>query len=108
MMNKARCELPNGFNHKLTDWSLSDWLTAIAGELGEAANIIKKLNRIRDNIPGNKESDTELNEKLLGELADVVIYADLFFQRLDTSLEFQIKKKFNEKSKELGFPYYVE
>lgn len=51
--NRERCESPEGFNHKLTDWSLSDWMTALMGELGEAANVAKKLNRIRDGIPGN-------------------------------------------------------
>lgn len=29
-------------------WSLSDWFTAAMGELGEAANVAKKLNRERD------------------------------------------------------------
>jgi NTP pyrophosphatase (non-canonical NTP hydrolase) len=51
--NRERCESPQGFNHQLTDWSLSDWMTALTGEVGEAANIVKKLNRIRDNIAGN-------------------------------------------------------
>ena len=53
VFNLRRCEASNGFNHKLGDWSLSDWMTAVTGELGEAANIAKKLNRVRDGIPGN-------------------------------------------------------
>lgn len=55
MINRMRCESPEGFNHALESWSLSDWITATTGELGEAANIAKKLNRIRDGIPGNPQ-----------------------------------------------------
>lgn len=51
--NRQRCESPQGFNHKLGSWSVSDWFTATMGELGEAANVAKKLNRIRDGVPGN-------------------------------------------------------
>lgn len=45
--NKRRCEAVTGFNHSIGDWSLSDWMTALTGEVGEAANIVKKLNRHR-------------------------------------------------------------
>lgn len=51
--NRTRCESSRGFNHSLDSWSTSDWLVAVMGELGEAANIVKKLNRVRDNIAGN-------------------------------------------------------
>ena len=44
-INRRRCESELGFGHKLSDWSLSDWMTATTGELGEAANIAKKINR---------------------------------------------------------------
>lgn len=40
-INRERCESPKGFNHQLHKWSNSDWMTAITGELGEAANIVK-------------------------------------------------------------------
>lgn len=39
--NVRRCESPEGFNHRLDSWSLSDWYTATSGELGEAGNVIK-------------------------------------------------------------------
>jgi hypothetical protein len=51
VFNKRRCEAKNGFNQALDSWSLSDWFTATLGELGEAANVAKKLNRVRDGIP---------------------------------------------------------
>lgn len=78
--NRRRCESPNGFNHALSSWSLSDWTTAVTGELGEAANIVKKLNRVRDGIPGNRESEDELRANLADEIADTVIYLDLLAQ----------------------------
>lgn len=76
--NRLRCE--HGFKHQLSDWSLSDWFTAVMGELGEAANIAKKLNRVRDGIPGNKQSEPELREQLKREVADTFIYLDLLAQ----------------------------
>ena len=67
-INRERCESPKGFNHTLESWSLSDWMTAILGELGEAANIAKKLNRVRDGISGNKETEQELLQMAIAEL----------------------------------------
>ena len=101
--NRKRCEAPNGFNHRLDSWSLSDWLTATAGELGEAANIVKKLNRIRDGVPGNKETEEELRAALGREIADVQIYLDLFAQRAGFDLETIRDQKFDEKSREIGY-----
>ena len=100
--NRERCESRNGFNHKLTDWSLSDWMTAIMGEIGEAANVVKKLNRIRDGIPGNKETEDELRTKLARELADTFIYLDLTFQRLGLNLGEVVADVFNAKSGQIG------
>lgn len=102
LKNRERCESPSGFNHKLTDWSLSDWMTAIMGEVGEAANVVKKLNRVRDGIHGNRESPEELSEKLTRELADVFIYLDLTMQRIGSSLSEAVPTVFNAKSEHIG------
>lgn len=75
--NLRRCVSPVGFNHPLSAWSLADWLLAAAGELGEAMNVAKKINRERDGITGNDRSGGELWCDLLDELADAVIYLDL-------------------------------
>lgn len=101
--NRIRCESPNGFNHKLSDWSLSDWMTAVTGEVGEAANIIKKLNRIRDGIPGNKETREELEHALGDELADIAIYLDLLAQAAGYNLENLVEIKFQKTSKKIGY-----
>jgi NTP pyrophosphatase (non-canonical NTP hydrolase) len=100
--NRARCESPTGFNHQLSSWSLSDWFTATLGEFGEAANIAKKLNRVRDGIPGNKETEAELRGKLARELADTFIYLDLLSQAAGIDLAAAVRFVFNAKSEQLG------
>lgn len=67
--NLSRCGRwhPRGLN----EWSLSDWFTATMGELGEAANIAKKLNRYRDGIAGNVLTEQELRAELADEIADL-------------------------------------
>lgn len=101
--NRTRCESPNGFNHKLSSWSLSDWLVACGGELGEAMNVAKKLNRVRDGVPGNKESPEELEQELADELADAYVYLDLTAQSRGLRLADIVRSKFDRKSKEIGY-----
>lgn len=105
--NLSRCESPIGFNHKLDSWSLSDWLVALGGEVGEAMNVAKKLNRVRDGIPGNKVTETVLWDQLADELADAAIYLDLAAQYAGISLEKAIVNKFNRKSREIGYPFML-
>lgn len=101
--NLRRCESPKGFNHALSSWSLSDWTTAVTGELGEAANIVKKLNRVRDGIPGNVESEEELRAKLADEIADTAIYLDLMAQAAGFDLEAIRDAKFAKTSRKIGY-----
>jgi NTP pyrophosphatase (non-canonical NTP hydrolase) len=101
--NRRRCESALGFRHRLDSWSLSDWMTAAAGELGEAANVIKKLNRVRDGISGNTATPTELREQLAEELADVAIYLDLLAQAAGFDLETIREAKFVKTSAKLGY-----
>ncbi len=101
--NRERCEHKEGFNHKLSSWSLSDWTTATLGELGEAANIVKKLNRVRDDIPGNTDSPDQLKEKLKKEIADTFIYLDLFAQAAGFDLATIVEQKWDETSEKIGY-----
>ena len=94
---------PNG----LDEWSVNDWLAAMGGEAGEALNAGKKHRRILSGIQqgGNVPADLDdAVEKIMQELADTVIYADLVAQRLGRSLEDAIEKKFNAISEREGFP----
>lgn len=101
--NRTRCESPSGFNHGLSSWSLSEWMTATMGELGEAANVIKKLNRERDGVPGNKETHEELVANLEEEIADTACYLDLLAQAAGFDLETIRDAKFAKKSREIGY-----
>jgi NTP pyrophosphatase (non-canonical NTP hydrolase) len=103
LLNRIRCEAKNGFNHKLDYWSTSDWFTAIMGELGEAANVAKKLNRIRDGIPGNKEAKEQLELKLRRELGDTFVYLDLLCQSRGFFIGDAALEVFRLKSKEIGY-----
>lgn len=102
-MNRQRCESQCGFNHALDSWSLSDWFTATVGELGEAANIAKKLNRVRDGIPGNDLTPEQLREALADEIADTFIYLDLLAQSEGICLEDAVLTKFNRTSAKIGY-----
>ena len=102
-MNRRRCESTRGFNHKSGDWSLSDWMTATLGELGEAANVAKKLNRERDGIPGNVETLGQLRQNLADEIADTFIYLDLLAQSQGIVLENAVLDKFNRTSVKIGY-----
>jgi NTP pyrophosphatase (non-canonical NTP hydrolase) len=104
--NRERCTSALGFNHRLESWSVAEWTNAIAGELGEAANLTTKLLRHRDGVPGNhkpEDLDTaSLRRRAAQELADAVIYADLAVQALGLDLTDVIREAFNAKSEQLG------
>jgi NTP pyrophosphatase (non-canonical NTP hydrolase) len=83
---------------------MSDWMIATLGELGEAANILKKLNRVRDGIPGNKESADQLRDKLRREIGDTFVYLDLLAQSAGFTVADAAREVFNAKSEEIGYP----
>jgi len=105
--NLTRCLSKSGFGHALESWSLSDWFTATTGELGEAANIAKKLNRVRDGIKGNSETPEELRDALADELADTFIYLDLLAQSQGIKLGDAVVSKFNRTSDKIGCPIRI-
>ncbi|MBD3155970.1 MAG: hypothetical protein GF368_04945 [Candidatus Aenigmarchaeota archaeon] len=72
---------------------LKDMTIALTGELGEFANIIKKVSRDRKNL-GSKPSK-ERTEKLKEELIDCFIYLII----LSNILEMDIEKEYLQKTK---------
>ncbi|MGH6795921.1 MAG: hypothetical protein ACREDH_12190 [Methylocella sp.] len=86
----------------LQSWSPSDWLTAVTGELGELASLLKMRNRERDGLRGNKFSPTD--KQIADELADVLTYLDLLAAALGVDLGRATVEKFNEVSKRVGLP----
>ena len=103
--NKARCTSPDGFRQeKLTDWSMSEWMVAMTGEVGEAANVLKKLNRDRDGYAGNTTSAEALRAQFKREIGDVGVYLDLLCQAGGFTLEEAMLEAFNGKSSQIGYP----
>lgn len=70
----------------------------LAGEVGEACNVIKKLERERLGIQGSRDTLEHLAE----ELADVVICADLIAIQAGVDLEAAVARKFNATSEKVG------
>lgn len=83
-----------------SDWSLADWLTATAGELGELANLLKKVRR------GDLTLD-EARADLGRECADVVTYLDILAFRLGVDLGPAVVGKFNEVSRRVDSPVRI-
>lgn len=83
-----------------SDWALSAWSNATLGELGEAANIIKKIER------GDLTME-EARPALAKELADTLIYLDILAFRAGISLGHATIEKFNEVSTKVGAAIYL-
>lgn len=78
-----------------SDWSLGEWSNAVLGELGEAANLIKKVTR------GDYTLD-QVREELGKEFADVQTYLDILAFRAGIDLGEATIKKWNEVSERVG------
>lgn len=89
--NSHRCDVI--FHGSGDEWSPTDWATAVAGEVGEACNLIKKMRR------GEEIPLAEVGK----ELADSVIYLDLLARRLGLDLGEAVAQKFNEVSRRHGY-----
>lgn len=103
-INAARADRWHGADGD--PWTLADWLVATCGELGEAANVAKKLRRIAGGTPGNKPEDTEgaLRDAFAEELADTLAYLFLTARAAGVDLETAAVEKFNAVSIKHGFP----
>ena len=101
--NVARCE---EVFHPITAWSLTDWATAAAGELGEACNVIKKMRRFEGshNDPArNIDPESAEGKLMLGhEIAEVVIHQDLLAARAGIDLAGAVQEKFDLVSRREG------
>lgn len=88
----------------IESWSLSDWGVALAGEVGELCNVIKKLNRVRDGMQQKAVDEDALKNALAMEIGDTYLYLDLLARRAGLDLENCIRATFNRVSIREGFP----
>lgn len=84
-----------------SDWKLSAWCNAVTGELGELANLIKKIER------GDMTLD-EARQDVADELADVVTYLDILAFRCGVDLGRATMEKFNRVSERVGSAVWVD
>lgn len=70
----------------------------LAGEVGEACNVIKKLERESFGMTGSRASVADLAE----ELADVIICVDLIAMTFGIDLAQAVPAKFNKTSRKYG------
>jgi len=86
------------------EWDVDNQITAayrgneLAGEVGEACNVIKKLERERLGIKGSRDTIEHLAE----ELADIIICVDLIAMHYDIALATGVRDKFNATSEKVG------
>lgn len=78
-----------------SDWKLSAWCNAVLGELGELANLIKKIER------GDMTLD-EVYGDVADEIADVQTYLDILAFRCGVNLGNATANKFNRVSDRVG------
>jgi len=83
-----------------SDWKLSAWSNACLGELGEAANLIKKIERGDISL---EDARVELGK----EFADVLVYLDILAFRAGVDLCDATKQKFNEVSERVGCDVFL-
>lgn len=70
----------------------------LAGEVGEACNVVKKIERERRGLRGSRAT----LDQLIEELADVVICVDLLALVEGIDLEEAVRNKFNKTSEKVG------
>jgi NTP pyrophosphatase (non-canonical NTP hydrolase) len=100
--NVARCEK---HFHSIESWSETDWATALAGEVGELCNYIKKRRRAKDSIYNRnvkKKNNNDYLKDCAKEVADIQCYLDLISAKLGLELDKCTRMKFNEVSKRVG------
>lgn len=84
--------------------------TALAGELGELCNLVKKKERARLGGPDIGHS-TRLagitQERLKDEIGGIVVYLDLLASLYGIDIEDAVRTTFNRVSKDLGTPLLI-
>lgn len=81
-------------------WEPAHWMQATVGELGELANLLKKVDR------GDFTLDAARAD-IAKELADVQTYLDILALKVGVDLGRATIDKFNEVSARIGSPVYI-
>ena len=101
----------------LDSWSPAEWGNALAGEVGELCNVLKKILRhdkgiqqlaVEQGKPYEGGRRAELIEDAANEIADAYTYLDLVAARLGLDVQQCVVRKFNEISEREGLPQFFE
>lgn len=84
-----------------SDWTPAQWYQAASGEMGEYANLRKKVER------GDMTLD-EARPLLADELADVIIYLDILAHQLGIDLGEAVMEKWNRTSEKVGVTLRID
>lgn len=82
---------------KTENWKIEDWALALAGEVGELCNVLKKVKR------GDFLLDDARKAECCKELADIIMYAQLGIKCLGSDTGEVIRSKFEEVSKRINY-----
>lgn len=89
---------------------MSFWGNALAGEVGELCNMIKKQDRVAFGGIDGGSTKTAANiskEDLAEEVGGIFIYLDLYCSLNGIDLEEAIIKTFNSKSEKYGMKQFI-
>jgi len=93
--------LPDGSN-----WSPAEWGQAVLGELGELANLEKKIKR-GDFDMDKPEVAHEVQNEVAREFADIVTYLDIYAMQRGIDLGEATRMKFNEVSRRVKASVFI-
>lgn len=94
----ARRELEAQKYEKCRSWGIAQWTLALAGEVGELANFVKKIER-----GDYSDKDPYVRKQIAKELADIITYADLIYTKLEMQTEVELMDKFEEINQRIGW-----
>lgn len=107
-INRERANRWHGDPFWKDGWTGADWSNAMAGEAGEACNVVKKLRRQDFGIQQAEASSREqLLESLAKEIGDTFLYLDLLAQYYRLDLAKCVVDTFNRVSVREGFPEVI-
>lgn len=84
-----------------SDWSPLEWAGAVVGELGELANLLKKVKR------GDVTMEAA-HQAIADELADVQTYLSILAAQCKVNLGHATISKFNRVSQRVGAPVRID
>ena len=89
------------------EWSTAHWMQALVGEVGELANILKKIDR-GDYLDAPLYKHVEIKRSIENELADIQCYLDLLALKLKVDLGESTIDKFNVISERIGSRVWID